>query len=221
VPEGLKRRVTRNNRAANNWAPCICEVHSESSHTSPPRPCLHGAVRKYDQFRFNIIYDHLYRADNKLSSLCLTQPEAITFVMVFLHTCSYSKFFHTWHILISGFILSHPSFKPFSSPTKCDTSIRVNKSTSNWQTHTTPFKPVAFCQLKHVDSLQHYGGQYHEMFKAPISCNVKVKAIFSFSQYLYMHIKLNSLMMPNVSINLTFRGPWIVIYSYNNTSEMN
>jgi len=58
------------------------------------------------------------------------------------------------------------------------------------------------------------------MFKALIPCNVKVKAMFSFSQYLYMHIKLNSLMMYNASINFIFRGACIVINSYNETNEM-
>jgi len=58
------------------------------------------------------------------------------------------------------------------------------------------------------------------MFKALISCSVKVKALFSFAQYLYMHIKLNSLIMSDASINLTFRGPCIIIYSYNKTNEM-
>jgi hypothetical protein len=47
------------------------------------------------------------------------------------------------------------------------------------------------------------------MYKALISCNVKAKAMFSYAQYLYMYIKLNSLMMSNASINIINNGFFI------------
>jgi len=48
------------------------------------------------------------------------------------------------------------------------------------------------------------------MCEALISCNIKVKAMFSYAQFLYTHIKLNSLMMSNASININ--SNWFIIY---------